>query len=53
MNFRRSRGFRRESSVFRCLLLKATGFPTKALGGDGFEFLRIAIVSAGTMIDNK
>ncbi len=49
INFRRSRGFRREPSVFRCLLLKATGSPTKALGDDGFRFFRIVIVPAGAM----
>ena len=45
LSLRRSRGFRRESSVFRCSLIKATGSPTKALGDDGFKFFRIAIVS--------
>ncbi len=44
INYRRSRGFRRESSVFPCLRLKATGSPTKALGDDGFKFFRIATV---------
>ncbi len=44
---RRSRGFRREPSVFLFLRLKATGSPTKTLGDDDCTFVRIAVVQAG------